>query len=259
MSLFTDGPASSIEEMTARDSQLLTVASVEGIDVTQKLELAQDEIALELSRLLTRLSYAGQLFWISPQPNLGSVVVTPALQQWHTLRTLELVYSDAYNSQLNDRYAGKRDQFHQMAKWAYEKLVDTGLGIASFPVPQAAVPQIAGVVAPPPGTPLPDDTYYVTVAWTNSQGEEGTPAVQSSITTSGSTLVVQAGTAPLNAIGWNLYVGTAPDNLSAQNDETIPADGTWLQPGALATGGRAPGSGQSPSYVKAVPRMIQRG
>jgi hypothetical protein len=258
MALFTDGPVSSIEDLTARDSQLLTTASVEGIDVTQKLVLAQDEIALELSALLTRLSYIGQLFWVPPQPNIGSVVVTPALKLWHTLRTLELVYSDAYNSQLNDRYAGKRDQFGEMAKWAYDKLVDAGIGIASYPLPQAAAPQVATAVAAPPGVQLPDGTYYVTMAWTNSQSEEGACAVPTTITTSACTLTIQPGTAPQNATGWNLYVGTSPDNLSLANDTPIAAGESWLQPGTLAAG-RAPCSGQSPSYVKPVPRMIQRG
>ena len=36
MALFTDGPISCIEDLTAQDSQLLNVASVEGIDMTQK-------------------------------------------------------------------------------------------------------------------------------------------------------------------------------------------------------------------------------
>ncbi|MBZ5623804.1 MAG: hypothetical protein LAQ69_34645 [Acidobacteriia bacterium] len=259
MALFTDGPVSSIEEMTARDSQLLTVANVEGIDVSQKLTLAQDEIALELNTLLTRLSYVNQLFWVSPQPNIGSVVVTPPLKLWHTLRTLELVYADAYNSQLNDRYAGKRDQFHEMAKWAYEKLVETGIGIASFPLPEAATPQVATAAGTPPNIPLPDGTYYVTMAWTNLQGEEGACAIPATITTSMSTLVAQPGTAPQSATGWNVYVGIAPDAMRLQNDRPIATGQTWLQPGALAAGGRAPGSGQSPSYVKPAPRMIQRG
>lgn len=258
MALFTDGPVSSIEDLTARDSQLLTAASVEGIDVTQKLSLAQDEIALELSTLLTSLSYVGQLFWVSPQPNIGSVVVTPALKLWHTLRTLELVYSDAYNSQLNDRYAGKRDQFGEMAKWAYDKLVAAGIGIASYPLSQAAPPQVVTAVATPPGTPLPDGTYYVTMAWTNSQGEEGGCAVPTTITTSACTLAVQPGTAPPNATAWNVYTGMSADSLSLQNNTPIAAGTTWLQPGNLGAG-RAPGSGQSPSYVKPVPRMIQRG
>jgi hypothetical protein len=259
MALFTDGPVSSIEDLTARDSQLLAVASVEGIDVTQKLVLAQDEIALELGTLLTRLSYVGQLFWVSPQPNVGSVVVSPALKLWHTLRALALVYSDAYNSQLNDRYAGKRDQFGEMAKWAYNKLVDTGIGIASYPIPQAAAPQVVTAVALPPAAQMPDGTYYVTMAWTNSQGEEGACAVPTTISTSTCTIAVQPGTAPPNATGWNVYIGATPDSLSLENEAPIAAGAAWLQPGNLAVGGRAPGSGQSPSYVKPVPRMIQRG
>jgi hypothetical protein len=258
MALFTDGPVASIDEMAARDSQLLTVASVEGIDVTQKLWLAQDEIALELGTLLASLSYVGQLFWIPPQPNIESVVVTPALKLWHTLRTLELVYSDAYNNQINDRYAGKRDQFREMARSAYDKLVDTGIGIASFPVKKAAAPEVTTTVAAPPGVPLADGTYYVTMAWTNSQGEEGACAVPAAITTSACTLAVQPGTAPPNATGWNVYLGTGPDNMSLQNDVPIAAGQTWLQPGTMAAG-RAPGRGQSPTYVKPVPRMIQRG
>jgi hypothetical protein len=259
MALFTDGPVSSIEEMTARDSQLLTVANVEGIDVAQKLTLAQDEIALELNTLLTRLTYVNQLFWTTPQPNIGSVVVTPPLKLWHTLRTLELVYCDAYNSQLNDRYAGKRDQFHEMAKWAYEELVEAGIGIASFPLPEAATPQVAPAAGTPPNIVLPDGTYYVTMAWTNVQGEEGACAIPATLDTSTSTLVVQPGTPPQGATGWNVYVGIAPDAMSLQNGGPIAAGQTWLQPGVLVAGGRAPGSGQSPSYLKPVPRMIQRG
>src|SRR5664279_3386892 len=112
MALFIDGPVSSVDDLAAQDSQLLDVANVEGIDVTQKLALAQDELALELNALLTRLGYTGQFFWLAPQPDIGSVVVTPALKLWHTFCSLEMVYSEAYNSQLNDRYAGKRDQFH---------------------------------------------------------------------------------------------------------------------------------------------------
>jgi len=53
MALYTDGPISSIEELTARDSQLLSVAGTEEIDLTQKIALAQDELGLELGGMLT--------------------------------------------------------------------------------------------------------------------------------------------------------------------------------------------------------------
>ena len=145
MALFTDGPISSIEDMTAQDSQLPTVASVEGIDVTQKIAIAQDQLAMELLTRLNRFGYLDQLFWLAPQPKLDSVVVTPPLKLWHTARSLELVYSDAYNSQLNDRYAGKRDQFQALAKWAYEKLIELGAGIAAEPIQRAAMPTVIAV------------------------------------------------------------------------------------------------------------------
>jgi hypothetical protein len=259
MALFIDGLVSCMEDLTAQDSQLLDVAGVEAIDVTQKLALAQDELALELNALLTRLSYVDQLYWLAPQPNLGSVVVTPALKLWHTFRSLEMVYSDAYNSQLNDRYAGKRDQFHLSAKWAYETLVTAGIGVASVPVPRAAMPVVTPAAAPAPGTPLPDGTYYVTVAWVNAAGQNGACAIPATIATTGSSLLVQpAGAPPISAAGWNVYVGTGPDSLALQNASPIAIGHTWLQPATLAVG-RPPGPGQSPSYLKPVPRMIQRG
>src|ERR1044072_4136716 len=94
MALFTDGPAATIEDLAAQDSQLLTLANAEGIDLTVKLGLAHEAVGLELEELLS----AGSSY------RLGQVVVTPAVRLWHTHRTLELVYRDAYHSQLNDRY-----------------------------------------------------------------------------------------------------------------------------------------------------------
>lgn len=254
MALFTDGPISSIEDLTAQDSQLLNVANGEGIDVTQKLTLAQGELALELSTLLSRTNYLGELFQLEAQPGIRSVVVTPALQLWHTFRALESVYGDAYNSQLNDRYAGRRDQFHQMAKRAYESLVESGIGIASWPVAKAATPGVA-----PVSGNLPDGTYYVTMAWTNSGGEEGACAVPAVATTSRTTVLVQPGKAPQNATGWNVYAGADPDNMWQQNKSPIAIGESWLQPDALLRGGQAAGSGQSPTYLKPARRLIQRG
>jgi hypothetical protein len=170
-----------------------------------------------------------------------------------------MVYSDAYNSQLNDRYAGKRDQFHLSAKWAYETLVAAGIGVASAPVPRAAMPTVTAAAAPPPGTPLPDGTYYVTMAWVNAGGEDGASALPATIATTGSSLLVQpAGAPPKTAAGWNVYVGSGPDSMARQNRSPIAIGQTWLQPAPVAAG-RQPGPGQLPSYLKPVPRMIQRG
>ena len=77
-----------------------------------------------------------------------------------------MVYGDAYNSQLNDRYGAKRDQFHELARWAYEKLLQIGLGMVALPVARATTPAVTAAA----GEALPDGTYYVTMAWVNRAG-----------------------------------------------------------------------------------------
>jgi hypothetical protein len=243
-----------MDDLTGQDSQLLDTANIENIDVTRKLALALDEVALDLDTLLTRLSYTEQPFWYTASPKIATVVVTRPLKLWHTFRALEMVYADAYNSQQNDRYAGKRDQYHARAQWAYEKLVQTGLGIASDPIPQAAMPTVT--IA---GGGLPDGTYYVTMAWMNREGEEGASAVPTAITTAGGTVLAQPGNAPASATGWRIYVGAAPDSMVLQNPAPIAIGQTWLQPDTVITVGPAPGSGQRPNYTRPVPRMLQRG
>jgi len=159
MALFTDGAISSIEELAGHDTQLLTVASVEGIDVSRKIALAQEEISVEVTGLLGRHS---------APPALQQVVVTAAIKLWHAYRTLELVYRDAYHSQLNDRYAGKRDEYQTLVHWAYNHVIQSGLGIAADPVRRASPPQVM-----PSAGILEEGTYYVSVAWINGSGDEG--------------------------------------------------------------------------------------
>jgi len=254
MALFTDGPPCSIEDLSAQDSQLLNVANVEGIDVTQKLELAHEELALELYALLARASHVDQLLWLSSKPNLDTVAVTTALKLWHAFRSLEMVYADAYNSQLNDRYAGKRDEYHHRATWAYDKLVQNGLGIVQLPVAKAATP-----VAATAAGAVPDGTYYVTMAWVNQNGEEGASADPTMVTTASSTLLVTPANPRRNATGWTVFVGPAPDSMTMQNAAPLSTGQSWLQPNSVTTTGRRPGNGQSPSYIQPIPRVIQRG
>lgn len=241
MALFTDGPVSTIDELAEHDSQLLNVATVEGIDVTAKLALAQEELAIELETLVER-------------PRLERVVVTPPMRLWHAYRSLEMVYQDAYFNQLNDRYANKRDEFRDLARWAMDRLVRLGVGLAQHPVPKAEPPAVSLT----PG-PLADGTYYVTVAWVNGTGEEGVCADAVNVTTAGSTFVVNPRRAPETAVGWNVYAGVDPDRMARQNVTTNPLGATWVQPGVLTTEGAPPGTGQPPDMVQRVARRISRG
>lgn len=246
MPLFTDGPASTIEDLAAQDSQVLDVASVEGIDLTRKLALAHEAVAIDLEAVMRR---SGS----SPVP-LAHIVVTPALRLWHTYRTLELVYGDAYYNQLNDRYASKRDRFTELGKWAHERLILTGIGLTPRPVPQAATPDVALT----PGS-IPDGTYYVTMAWVNGTGEEGAAAVPAVVNTVASGFTVSPKPAPSVAVGWNVYAGASPETMFRQNDEALAPDAAWAQPTLVRASGSAPAGGQQPSYFHALPRLIQRG
>jgi len=258
MALFTDGVPSTVDDLAALDSQLLNVAHAEGIDVTQKLTLAQIDLGLELTTLLTANTYYGQWFWVTPRPNLSSVVVTPPLKLWHTYRSLEMVYGDAYNSQLNDRYGGKRDQFRRMAKQAYEKLREIGLGIVTAPLPVASPPQVVAAQAAGGGN-LPDGTYFAAISWANAAGEDGAASEPTGVTTASSTFLVEAGNPPGTATGWNVYAGTDPNNLTLQNATPVEAGVSWVQPGVLGGAGRQPGAGQTWNYLRPIPRVIQRG
>jgi hypothetical protein len=257
MALFTDGPPSNIDDLSAQDTQLLTTASIEGIDLTQKLSLAWDDVGLDLYEMLNMFGAVDLGFWQAPRPDLGIVVVTPPLRLWHTYRTLEMIYADAYNCQLNDRYAGKRDYFHERARWAHERLMDIGVGIAGSPVPRAARPAISAVL--PGGAALPDGTYYAATAWVNLNGEEGAASDVADVATAANTVSVEAGPAPRNACGWNVYLGTDPSAMTVQNSQPLTAGKVWVQPAFLETSGRMPGNGQAPSYLKVVVRGIQRG
>jgi hypothetical protein len=250
MALFTDCAVTSIEDLRGHDTQLLNVATVEGIDVTRKLALAHEELSIEVTGMLGRVEQAGQL---SAPTTVEQVVMTPPLKLWHVFRTLEMVYGDAYNSQLNDRYGGKRNEYHERVKWAYNQAILSGLGIATDPVKQAATPVVRASAGG-----LTDGAYYVAIAWTNTASEEGASSVPAMIQVSGSSFAAET-SAPPKVTGWNVYSGTSLATMTIQNPQILAPGQTWLQPDTLSTTGRRAGSGQAPSYWVTVPRTIQRG
>jgi hypothetical protein len=252
MALFTDRAVTGIEDLRGHDSQLLNVATVEGIDVTRKLALAHEELGVELAGLLDRQA-VGVLEGFHTRPAIRQVVMTPPLKLWHVFRTLEMVYGDAYNSQLNDRYAGRRDEYHEMVKWAYEQVIRAGLGMVTDPMEQAATPAVQ-----PSAGGLADGAYYIAISWTNAAEEEGASSAPAMIQVLGSSFAVETA-APAKARGWNVYAGTSPSTMTIQNPAVLGPGETWVQPDTLSTTGRTAGDGQRPAYRLPVPRTIQRG
>lgn len=254
MALFSDGPPAQIGDLTQLDSQLVTVANVEGIDVNGKLCVAYEAVGIELCELLDRMHPAQGWPWVTVQSSITTVVVTTPLLLWHAYRTLESVYADAYDSQLNDRYAGKEQRFHEQAQDAKDKLIETGVGVVGLPVAKAMTP----VVVASAGA-LADATYYVTMSWVNSQGEQGASAAVASFATVSSSLQVQPGTEPANATGWNVFVGLSPSTMVIQNGELLAPSAVWAQPNLLLTSGQMPGNGQKPDSTRPLPRVLLRG
>jgi hypothetical protein len=243
MALFTDGTISAVDDLAAQDSGILEVASTEGIDVTKKLRLAQDELAMELSSRL------------SPSDSLRNVVVTTPIRLWHAFRTLEVVYRDAYSNQLNERYGRKRDQFAELARWAFCKLIEGGVGVTGNPVAKADPAELTFFSGQQAGA-----TYYVCTSWISTLGEEGAAGEWRAVTVpDNNVLSVRAANPPENSAGWNVFVGLSPDMMTQQNESVLPPGQAWLQESTVSTGGPAPGSGQAADQVRVLPRILQRG
>ena len=252
MALFSDGPMASIEDLNAYDSSVLEVANTESIDLTRKLQLAQDEIGIELETILPRTT--GEGVGPAAEPALANVVVTPPLRLWHMFRTLTLVYRDAYGSQLNDRYQARRDEYNSLAEWARGKLEQTGIGVVWEPIARAAVPQLTlggGTLGPA--------TVFACVSYLTQSGGEGAAGPAASVDVPMErTISVRPADPPANARSWNVFAGAAADRMVRQKLDPLPLDGQWTAAEALALSGRPPGQGQEPDDLRAAARLLRR-
>jgi len=255
MALFTDGSISSAQDLQEYDSSVLTVANAEGIDVAVKMTLAQQDLGNELMLFLFRRARFRDY-----QPNftrrtgLTDVVVTDALQQWHVLTTLALVYRDAYYNQLNDRYQGKWNEYEQLSTASARMYFQLGVGVVADPVPIAPTPQLSSV----PGGGVAE-MFYVVATWVNAAGQEGAPSAYAEFSTAaGRDLAATLSGPPQNAVGWNVYVGLSPSTLARQNDTPLAPGSSWTMTGSLNPG-PAPTTGQQPAWFIVDHRFINRG
>jgi hypothetical protein len=264
MALFTDAPISTLDQLAAQDTAVLDVASNEGIDATVKISLAQDELGVELTSAFSRSAFSRtspSIWWPGSVATslsilqLPNIVVTPPLRLWHTFRTLELVYRDAYGNQLNDRYAAKWKKYQDLAKWASVMLFQAGIGVVSNPIAVAGSPEVDLLSGLQPAT-----MYFVQVAWLNATSEEGMASPVTSINAPDQNSVqVTPSQPPANAVAWNVYAGVAVDSITLQNTTPLGTDQTWLMPSTGLVQGRSPASGQDPNYYSQAPRFLQRG
>ena len=245
MALVMDGTISTVEDLRALDSAILDASVGEHIDLTQKLRVADEAIHLELAVFLLR---AGNQNGVSgPGVDLSNVVVTAPLRRWHSLRTLTEFYSDAYNSQFNDRYLGKWKHYSKLTRETSDLLFDYGVGAVNYPVPRAPKPLLETVGAGGPVT-----QYYVRVAWRGRQGDHGAQSEVAVLSApNGERVTVSAGPAPSGVSGFDVYAGESEDLLSLQNGPAVPAGTTWSMPvGGLVHGPAAPADRRPDYYIR---------
>jgi hypothetical protein len=254
--LLTDGNPNDTLALTIYETEILNVAATESIDLEQKLTLATIEISQDVLDILLDHTRT-----VDPLPNarrtrgVSDVVVSPQMKRWHALHTLALVYRDAFNNQLNDRYQVKWREYELLTQDGRAKTLKFGIGTVSNPVPQAAAPVVGSVSGNGAG-----GTFYVRVSWISAMGQEGAPSVPSAITVAaGNDLTVQAVGQPTLAAGFNVYVGTEICPVTLQNSTPLALGATFTMPGSGLISGAPAGSGQSADvYITGGP-LLRRG
>jgi hypothetical protein len=256
MALLTDGPPSSIEDLTNQDSSLLDVCRVEQINASTKLILALEELELDLAALFERQRSLWTCVRGGPPLDLQHVAVTPTLRLWHTWLTLSLIYRDAYFNQLNDRYQAKWDEYQKLANSARTKLQEIGVGLVIDPLSKPQGPTITSSPATETG-----GEFYFSITFVNAAGEEsGSSDPEAFTAVDGTVAVLQIMTPPANALGWNAYAGGNPDAMYLQNESPLALDEEWIYyPSTAVTTGDTAGTGQSANVIRALPRLLQRG
>ncbi len=107
---------------------------------------------------------------------VSDVVVSPQMKRWQALHTLAVVYRDAYNNQLNDRYLSKWDEYRELARGARERTYGFGIGLVAAPIPRAGTAVLgAGTGA------LAGALYYAQVSWVSASGQEGSASLRNEL------------------------------------------------------------------------------
>jgi len=256
MALLTDGNPNDTEALRIYETAILSVANVEMIDLDAKLGLATEEISEDvLDILLDHTRAYDPQSSVRRRIGVSDVVVTPQLKRWQAAHTLEIVYRDAFNNQLNDRYKPKWDEYRALSRDAREQTERFGIGLVLNPVPKPATPILSVV----PGTTAAT-TYYVQVSWVSATAQEGSPSDETAFeTAAGSQLVTQAVQPPAIATGWNVYIGLTDSTVTLQNSTPIPVGQTFTLPSSGLVNGQPPGNGQMPDVYVTGGRMLRRG
>lgn len=244
MALLTDGQVSTLSDLQAYDSSILETAKTESVPLGAKLSVAEEAIGLEIAAFLLRAQSAATLSAQESAYELSRVVVTPALRRWHSLRTLAEVYCDVHNSQLNDRYLGRWKHFSKLSRDAADLIFELGVGVVNAPVPRPRKPVVTAV-----GAGGVAGSYSVQIAWRSASGASGALSEPAGLNaTEGELFQVDAGVAPGNVSGFDVYAGVDGGPVTLQTITPMQVGAVWAVPVTGLIAGLPPSEGQGPDY-----------
>ncbi len=252
MALFQDGPISSLEDLRVYETSLLETANIEGVSLSSKLELAQQEIGNEILRFLIQ-----QLEPTDPvtPTKLGQVVATDPLRRWHALRTLSVFFRDVHHNQLNDRYRAKWDAYESEARSAARLLWDIGVGLVRNPLKRPAAPLLEVL---PSDEEYPQSLFKTT--WVTGPLEE---SAASQAVLFAPTFAQRPQLAvidpPPRATGWHVYAGPTESLLARQTTTPVALAEPWVMPSSEFVEGVAVPFGQQPDFYVRFQRLLFRG
>ncbi len=252
MALFQDGPISSLEDLRTYESSLLDTASIEGVSLSNKIDLAQQELSNELLRFLIHQLEPGES--VTPA-KLDQVVATDPLRRWHALRTLSAFFRDIHHNQLNDRYRAKWNAYDMEARSAARLLWEVGVGLVRDPLRRPGGPSLSIVETE---QEFPQTLFSVT--WVAGSAEESAPsdAVLFSPTFSEQPRLTIKDP-PSRATGWHVYAGQNQHLLHRQTEEPLALSSAWTMPSNVLMDGPTVPFGQAPDYYVRMQRLIFRG
>jgi hypothetical protein len=252
MALFLDGPISSLEDLRAYETSLLDTATIEGVSLANKLQIAQQELGNEVLRFLIQQLEPAES--VTPE-KMSQVVVTDPLRRWHILRTLAVFFRDVHHNQLNDRYKAKWNAYEVEAKAAARMLWEVGVGLVRNPLRRPGSPILL--------TEETEDEYpqlLFKTTWVAGPLEESAPSdavLFAPVISERARLTVSD--PPLRATGWHVYAGPSEALLTRQTAAPLSLSDTWVLPEGAPLDGPSVPFGQMPDQFVRLQRLLFRG
>ena len=216
MALFADHDVTTIEDLAGIDHNVLSIAGVEGIDLTKKIILAQQLLIQEISRRLAREQDDAAAYHTS------QVVSTPTLRLCHAFKAIELVYQEAFAGQGLERFERCQATFARLSENTLAVELEQGLAIASEPLPRPGIPTVGAASGVGPSGAL-----EFSVSWMNQRGQESLIGAAVAVENStGEGIALTPPAPPEFATAWLVYANQAGE-MPLRQSGPLALDQTW--------------------------------